>query len=61
MRFQVGKSALLIARFFVGKERNFAGGNFWVRRYFLFTVGLDEATPVDYTETRKRKRSVMNR
>ena len=26
-----GKSAIMIARFFVGKERNFIGENFWAR------------------------------
>ena len=43
-----GKSAIMIARFFVGKERNFIGENFWARGYFVSTVGLDEATVVEY-------------
>ncbi|CDH45037.1 transposase (fragment) [Candidatus Contendobacter odensis Run_B_J11] len=38
----------MIARFFVGKERNFTGENFWARGYFVSTVGLDEATVTEY-------------
>lgn len=32
----------------MGKERNFIGENFWARGYFVSTVGLDEATVVEY-------------
>lgn len=39
-----GKSAIMIARQFRGRERNFTGENFWARGYFVSTVGLDEAT-----------------
>ena len=38
-----GKSAILIARRFGGRERNFTGEVFWARGYFVSTVGLDEA------------------
>ena len=38
-----GKSAMMIARFFVGKERNFTA-----RGYFVSTVGWDEATVIEY-------------
>ncbi len=38
-----GKSAIGIARHFLGKSRNFSGENFWARGYFVSTVGLDEA------------------
>lgn len=37
-----GKSAIMIARQFGGRERNFTGENFWARGYFVSTVGLDE-------------------
>ena len=43
-----GKSAIMIARFFVGKERNCTGENFGARGYFVSTVGLDEATVIEY-------------
>ena len=37
-----GKSAIQIARQFGGRRRNFTGESFWVRGYFVSTVGLDE-------------------
>ena len=37
-----GKSAISIARRFMGKSRNFARESFWARGYFVSTVGLDE-------------------
>jgi putative transposase len=37
-----GKSAISIARNFMGRKRNFTGENFWARGYFVSTVGLDE-------------------
>jgi len=40
--FIKGKSAIQIARRFSGKERNYAGQNFWARGYFASTVGRDE-------------------
>ena len=37
-----GKSAISIARRFMGRNRNFGGESFWARGYFVSTVGLDE-------------------
>jgi putative transposase len=37
-----GKSAISIARRFIGKTKNFTGESFWARGYFVSTVGLDE-------------------
>ena len=37
-----GKSAILIARKFGGRQRNLTDENFWARGYFVSTVGLDE-------------------
>lgn len=42
--FLKGKSAIMIAREFSGRERNFVGQNFWARGYFVSTVGANEAT-----------------
>ena len=39
--FIKGKSAIAIARQ-LGRRKNFTGENFWVRRYFVSTVSLDE-------------------
>jgi len=40
--FIKGKSAIYIARNFVGRQRNFVGENFWARGYYVSTVGRDE-------------------
>ena len=37
-----GKSAISIARNFMGRAKNFTGESFWARGYFVSTVGLDE-------------------
>ncbi len=36
-----GKSAIMIARQFGGKERNFNGEHFWARGYAVSTVGFE--------------------
>ena len=38
-----GKNAIQVARRLGGRKRNFTGEHFWVRGYFVSTVGLDEA------------------
>ena len=43
-----GKSAISIARRFMGRARNFTGENFWARGYFVSTVGLDEEMVREY-------------
>ena len=43
-----GKSAIMIARQFGGKARNFKGERFWARGYFVSTVGLDEQMVREY-------------
>ena len=39
--FLKGKSAIAIARQFVGKEQNFTGEHFWARGYAVSTVGFN--------------------
>ena len=39
--FIKGKSAIAIARRFLGKERNFIGEHFWARGYAVSTVGFE--------------------
>jgi putative transposase len=39
--FLKGKSAILIAKNFSGRERNFAGEHFWARGYAVSTVGFE--------------------
>ena len=50
-----GKSAIGIARHFLGKSRNFSGENFWVRGYFVSTVGLDEAMVRAYIREQEKE------
>jgi len=37
-----GKSAIAIARTYLGKRQNFTGQNFWARGYYVSTVVRDE-------------------
>ena len=48
-----GKSAIHIARTFLGKQRNFTGQSFWARGYFVTTVGRDEAMIREYIKNQQ--------
>ena len=37
-----GKSAIHIARTYLGQRKNYSGMHFWARGYFVSTVGADE-------------------
>jgi putative transposase len=50
-----GKSAISIARNFMGKKKNFTGESFWARGYFVSTVGLDEDTVKDYIRNQEKE------
>jgi len=39
--FLKGKSAIVAARMFCGRERNFTGEHFWARGYYVSTVGYE--------------------
>jgi putative transposase len=43
-----GKSAIHIARNYVGRRKNFTGEHFWARGYYVSTVGLDEGVVRQY-------------
>lgn len=49
-----GKSAISIARNFMGRSRNFKGESFWERGYLVSTVGLDEAMVRVYIRNQER-------
>ena len=58
-----GKSAIHLARTYVGRQRNFTGQHFWARGYFVSTVGRDETTIRDYIrkqETEDARMDQMN-
>ena len=42
-----GKSAIHLARVYGEHQRNFIGQSFWARKYFVSTVGRDEALTRD--------------
>ena len=46
--FIKGKSAIQIARNFLGKKRNYTGEHFWARGYFVSTTGKDEEIVREY-------------
>ena len=50
-----GKSAIWIARWFKGKQRNFAGEHFWARGYYVSTVGLDEEMVREYIRNQEKE------
>lgn len=52
--FIKGKSAIHIARSFMGRRKNFVGQNFWARGYFVSTVGLDEAHVREYIKKQEQ-------
>ena len=50
-----GKSAIPIARTFMGKPRNFTGESFWARGYFVSTVGRDEKQIREYIQKQEQE------
>lgn len=48
-----GKSAIHIARNFLGRRRNFTGEHFWARGYHVSTVGRDEAMVREYIKAQE--------
>lgn len=46
--FIKGKSAIAIARNFMGRRNNFTGQSFWARGYYVSTVGKDEEAVREY-------------
>jgi len=46
--FPKGKSAIHIARSYLGRRQNFTGEHFWARGYYVSTVGRDEAAIREY-------------
>jgi putative transposase len=43
-----GKSAIQIARTYVGRKKNFTGENFWARGFYVSTAGRDEEMVREY-------------
>ena len=50
-----GKSAIHIARNYMGRQRNFTGEHFWARGYYASTVGIDEAVIRPYIQDQEQE------
>ena len=50
-----GKSAIAIARTYLGRRQNFTGQSFWARGYFVSTVGRDEAIVRKYIREQEKE------
>ena len=53
--FIKGKSAIQIARNFVGRKKNFSGQSFWSRGYYVCTAGRDEQAIRDYIRNQEKE------
>jgi len=50
-----GKSAIHIARQYMGRKRDFVGQHFWARGYFVSTVGRDEQVIREYIRHQEKE------
>jgi len=50
-----GKSAIHIARAYMGRKKNFVGQHFWARGFFVSTVGADEETIREYIRRQEQE------
>jgi putative transposase len=53
--YMKGKSAIHIARAYIGQRKNFTGQHFWARGYYVSTVGLDEEMVRAYIKKQERE------
>lgn len=53
--FIKGKSAIHIARNYLGQRRNFTGQQFWARGYHVSTVGRDENAVREYIRSQEKE------
>jgi putative transposase len=49
-----GKSAIRIARDFMGRGRSYKGYHFWARGFFVSTVGADEQVIRGYIQNQEK-------
>ena len=50
-----GKSAIHIARTYLGQKKNYGGMSFWARGYFVSTVGTDEDVVRTYIRDQEKE------
>ena len=52
--YMKGKSAIHIARTYLGQRKNYSGMSFWARGYFVSTVGADETVVRTYIRDQEK-------
>jgi putative transposase len=50
-----GKSAIHIARTYLGQRKNYGGMSFWAREYLVSTVGADEEVVRAYIQNQEKE------
>ena len=58
--FLKGKSAIIMARDFGGKQRNFNGENFWAKGYAVSTVGFEKSVVKKYIQDQEKEDSRLS-
>lgn len=53
--FMKGKSAIHIARVYLGQRKNYNGMHFWARGYYVSTVGADEEVIRTYIRNQEKE------
>ena len=53
--YMKGKSAIHIARTYLGQKKNYNGMHFWARGYFVSTVGIDEEVVRAYIRDQEKE------
>ena len=53
--FIKGKSAIHLARSYLGRRKNYTGMHFWARGYFVSTVGADEERSAQYIQKQEKE------
>jgi len=53
--YMKGKSAIHIARVYLGQKKNYGGMSFWARGYFVSTVGADEDVVRSYIRDQEKE------
>jgi len=55
-----GKSAIHLARVYMGRKRNFVGQSFWARGYYVSTVGRDEELVREYIRNQEKEEARLD-
>ena len=53
--YMKGKSAIHIARIYLGQRKNYSGMHFWARGYFVSTVGADAEVVRAYINNQEKE------